>query len=229
MACDFVTLILWSAGWHLHIRLFRLLPTPSLRTGMHIPHLSADHNEVIPFQVCSIVGVKPHQVTSSWNFWDTLPYPRSHGQICSIMDHLICRISNLQRPPLPVSDMRAAAHPMSEERLAHSRVCVSLLMLRVLPCSSSAPMSCSWQTRREQCTAAGVTQRKAQAGCCGADELLPKFPWEVQQLSFIQGQCHTHLCSQAGLEQQWGYRLCQEQPEVDSHLTFWSREQQCSH
>lgn len=47
----------------------------------------------------------------------------------------------------------------------------------------------------------GVTQRKVQAGCCGADELLPNLPWEVLHLSFIQGQYHTHLCSQAGLEQ----------------------------
>lgn len=47
----------------------------------------------------------------------------------------------------------------------------------------------------------GVTQRKVQAGCGGADELLPKLPWEVLHLSLIQGQRHTNLCSQAGLEQ----------------------------
>lgn len=66
----------------------------------------------------------------------------------------------------------------------------------------------------------GVTQGKVQTGCCGADELLPKLPREALQLSLIQGQCHTPLCSQAGLEQDLGHHTCQEQPEEDSNLKF---------
>lgn len=77
--------------------------------------------------------------------------------------------------------MGAAAHPTSEERLAQSReysadvqdaaVCQRYLHELRLADEKGAMHSCC-----------GVAQRKVQAGCCGAEELLPKLPGEVLHL-----------------------------------------------
>lgn len=98
------------------------------------------------------------------------------------------------------SDTGAAAHdPMSEERLAQSRGCPADVQDAAMQqwCFHELLWADEKGAMHSCC---GVTQSKGQAGCCGADELLPKLPREALQLSFMQGQCHTPVLT-PGLEQ----------------------------